>query len=68
MEKGKSVSYPPGLIWDKIEKIGSELIREFDNGVLTASELAEVVYHQTRELARVYHQLTRLQSGKEGDR
>ncbi|BBO72612.1 hypothetical protein DSCW_00290 [Desulfosarcina widdelii] len=68
MEKGKSVSYPPGLIWDKIEEIGSELIREFDNGVLTTSELAEVVHRQTRELAQVYHQLSRLQSEKEGDR
>lgn len=66
-ERGKSVSYPTGLIWDKIEEIGSELLREFDNGVLTAPELAEVVHRQTRELARVYHQLNHLHSSKEGD-
>ena len=66
-EKGKSVPYPTGLIWDKIEEIGSELLREFDDGVLTAPELAAVVHRQVRELARVYHQLSRLQSGKEGD-
>ena len=66
-KEGKAASQSQAIIWDKIFEIGTELIREWDNGVLTTSELLEVVHHQTRELARVYHQLHHLHSKKEDD-
>ena len=66
-EEGKSASQSQTIIWDKIFEIGTELIREWDNGVIKTSELLEVVHHQIRELARVYHQLRHLHSEKEGD-
>ena len=64
---GKSVSYPTALIWHEIGKIGSVLIREFDDGVITAPEIADVVHRQIIGLARVYHQLRLLNSEKEGN-
>jgi len=66
-EEGKSASQSKAIIWDKIFEIGTELIREWDNGVLTTSELLELVHQQIRELARVYHQLRHLHSKKEDD-
>jgi hypothetical protein len=66
-EEGKAASQSKAIIWDKIFEVGTELIREWDNGVLTTPELLEVVHHQIRELARVYHQFSQLHSRKEGD-
>ena len=66
-EKSRSVSQSPATIHNKIFQIGAELVREIDGGLLTTSELAEVVHHQIRELAQVYHQLSHLHSEKEGD-
>jgi hypothetical protein len=65
-EEGKAVSQSQAIIWHKIFEIGAELIRAYDDHLLTTSELLEVVHFQLRELARAYHQLSHLHSEKEG--
>jgi len=60
-------SNPSTAIWHEIAAICAVLMREFDDGVLTVPELAEVVHDQVCELARVYHQLVQLQSRREGE-
>ena len=65
-EEGRSVSKSPEIIFYKIRTISAELIRALEDG-RTLSELTEVVHRQTRELARVFHQLNHLHTGKEGE-
>jgi hypothetical protein len=65
-EKGKAVFTPLPTICSNIREICSELIRALEDG-RTTSELTEVVHCQTRELARIFHQLSHLHSEKEGD-
>jgi len=66
-EEGKEVFTPPPKIHKKIRAIRSDLEQAEEVGVLTAPQLIELLHRQTRELARVYHQLSHLHSGKEGN-
>lgn len=65
--KGNVSPLPPKEIVSKIRPLLVELSEASENDGLTTPQLIELIHHQIRKLARVYHQLSRLQSGKEGD-
>lgn len=64
-EEGKAVFTSPPKIKSKIRKIQSALAQAEEDGSLTTSQLIEIVHRQTRELARIFHQLIHLHSKKE---
>ena len=64
-EEGKAVFTSPPKIKSKIRKIQSVLAQAEEDGSLTNSQLIKIVHRQTRELARIFHQLSHLHSRKE---
>lgn len=66
--KGKALPRPPKEIIFKIRELIEEAAEALENDSLTAPQLIKFVHLQTRELARIHHQLCHLHSEKEGDR
>ena len=66
--KGKASPRPPKEIISKIRELIAEFEQALENDGLTAPQLIKLVYLQTRELARIHHQLCHLHSGKGGNR
>jgi hypothetical protein len=66
--KGKASTRPPKEIISKIRELIAESEQALENDGLTAPQLIKLVHLQTRELARIHHQLCNLHSGKEGNR
>ena len=64
--KGKASPRPPKEIICKIRELIAEAAEALENDSLTTSQLIKYVHHQTRELARIHHQLCNLHSEKEG--
>ena len=66
--KGKALPRPPEESVRKVRDVIAELEESLENDGLTTPQLIKLVHLQTRELARIHHQLCNLHSEKEGNR
>lgn len=64
--KGSASPHPPKEIVCKIRDIIAELENALENDGLTTPQLSKLIHGQTVELARIFHQLSHLHSGKGG--
>ena len=65
--RGKSCPTPPNKILNEISAIGADIVEAARDEGLTTKHLAELIHSKTRELAKVFHQLSRPDSGNGDD-
>jgi hypothetical protein len=65
--KGSVSPHPPKEIVSKIRDIIVELERALENDGLTTPQLIKLIHGQTLQLARIFHRLSHLHSGKGGN-
>jgi len=65
--RGKSCPTPPNKILNEISAIGADIVEATRDEGLTTIHLAELIHSKTRELAKVFHQLSRPDSDQGGD-
>lgn len=65
--KGSVSPHPPKEIVSKIRDVLAELEKALENDGLTTPQLIKLIHGQTFGLARIFHQLSHLHSGKGGN-
>ena len=65
--KGSVSSHPPKEIVSKIRDVIAELEKALENDGLTTPQLIKLIHGQTLKLARIFHRLSHLHSGKGGN-